>query len=122
MTASVRAMVNLDEPDSRFLLANERTFLAYIRTTLAVQIAGLGTMQFLTSAPDVVRFTVSITLVLAGSALGLVSYGRWRHNDLALRAGLVVSRPRHNLAIALTVAIIPACAAVTTAIALVGPG
>jgi putative membrane protein len=41
--------------DARFLLANERTFLAYVRTALSLQVAGLAVLQFLTEADQVVR-------------------------------------------------------------------
>ena len=37
-----------EQADYRFLLANERTFLAWVRTALSLQIAGLGVLQFLT--------------------------------------------------------------------------
>ena len=65
----------MDEPvDYRFLLANERTFLAYVRTALALQVAGLGVLQFLTHGHDAVR-PLGLVLVLAGSFVGSPATG-----------------------------------------------
>ena len=36
------------DPDARFLLANERTLLAYVRTALTLQAGGIGVLQFVT--------------------------------------------------------------------------
>ena len=48
---------SVDGPvDYRYLLANERTFLAYLRTALSLQVAGLGVLQFLTHGSDAVRY------------------------------------------------------------------
>jgi putative membrane protein len=46
--------------DYRFLLANERTFLAYVRTALSLQIAGLGVLQFLTNGHNVLRLVLGV--------------------------------------------------------------
>ncbi len=40
------------EPDYRFTLANERTYLAYLRTSLACYAGGLSAVQFLDLGPD----------------------------------------------------------------------
>ena len=73
--------------DYRFLLANERTFLAYVRTALALQIAGLGVLQFLTHGHDAVRYRLGLALVVAGSFLGVSGYRRFTANERAIRAG-----------------------------------
>ena len=41
------------EPDPRFTFANERTFLAWSRTALALVVAGLGIVQLLPPFPGV---------------------------------------------------------------------
>jgi putative membrane protein len=72
--------------DYRYLLANERTFLAYVRTALALQVAGLGILEFLTRGPEAVRVAFGMVVVLVGSAVGLAGYFRWRSVERAIRA------------------------------------
>ena len=80
--------------DYRFLLANERTFLAYIRTALALQIAGLGVMQFLTKSHTPVRFGLGTALVVIGSFVGLAGYRRWRGTERSIREGREIQTAR----------------------------
>ena len=77
--------------DPRYLLANERTFLAYVRTALALQVAGLGIIEFLTRGPEAVRVTLGMVVVLVGSAVGLAGYYRWRSVERALRADAAIA-------------------------------
>ena len=51
------------EPDYRYTLANERTFLAYIRTALGLDAAGLGAAQFLPSSAAHLRLGIAVLLV-----------------------------------------------------------
>jgi putative membrane protein len=97
--------------DYRFLLANERTFLAYVRTALALQIAGLGVLQFLTQGHDAVRLTLGAVLVATGSYVGAAGYLRFRHNERAIRAGLDMPRARAGLLLTVAVAGVPLAAA-----------
>lgn len=74
------------EPDYRFTLANERTFLAYIRTALALDGAGLAVVQFLTSVgTHGGRLLFSLILVLGGLATTLGGFHRWRSVGGAIR-------------------------------------
>lgn len=74
-----------DEPDYRFSFANERTFLAWIRTALAFLAAGV--------ALDVVDIDMSATLQQTGAylliGLGLLatvaSWVRWARAERAIR-------------------------------------
>ena len=72
--------------DYRYLLANERTFLAYVRTALALQVAGVGTIEFLAQEGETLQLVLGMVLVLGGSAIGLSGYLRWHSNDRAIRA------------------------------------
>lgn len=74
------------EPDARFTLANERTFLAWIRTSLGLLAAGVAVVQF---APDLgftgartVAGLVFVVLAVLSAGGGLV---RWRAVDAAMR-------------------------------------
>jgi putative membrane protein len=73
-----------DEPDPRFTLANERTFLAWIRTSLGLTAGGVALDSF-ASAPDGLQRPVAVLLVLLGIACGAMSYRRWMEHERALR-------------------------------------
>ena len=76
------------EPDYRFSLANERTFLAWIRTALALLAGGVLLDQFSTKlTPHVVVLSLSVVLGLLATTLCGMSYLRWRENEIAMRHG-----------------------------------
>lgn len=87
------------EPDYRFSLANERTFLAWIRTAMGLLAGGVLLDQFSTKlGPHAVVVCLAVTLGLFASALGAMAYTRWRANEIAMR----MSQPLpHSLAISL---------------------
>ncbi len=53
--AALREAGDGSEPDARFTFANERTFLAWSRTALALVVAGLAVIQLLLSFPEFPR-------------------------------------------------------------------
>lgn len=73
------------EPDPRFTFANERTFLAWIRTALALLAAGLAVEVFLEDTVGPVRRLLAAALVLLGSASAALAYVRWMASERALR-------------------------------------
>jgi putative membrane protein len=77
------------EPDPRFTFANERTFLAWSRTALALVVAGLGIVQLLPPFPRVPvgRHLLGVPLIVLGAVLAIVAYGEWVRNQRALRRG-----------------------------------
>lgn len=75
------------EPDPRFTYANERTFLAWIRTALALVAAGLAAAQFLSLDPRALRLAVALPLIALGAGAAARSYRRWQHSERALRLG-----------------------------------
>jgi putative membrane protein len=77
------------EPDARFTLANERTFLAWSRTALALVVAGLGIVQLLPPFPGVPwgRHAVGVPLIALGAAVSVIAYWEWRRTQAALRHG-----------------------------------
>ncbi|WP_103350207.1 YidH family protein [Amycolatopsis sp. CA-128772] len=72
------------EPDYRFTLANERTFLAWLRTALGLLAGGVAVHQLVPNAASTVLAGLCVVLaaVLAGTA-----YPRWRRVQVAMRAG-----------------------------------
>lgn len=72
------------EPDYRFSLANERTFLAWIRTALAL-IAGGVLLSHLIEASGALVSLLSSLLAMGGAALGGAAFYRWKGNEMAMR-------------------------------------
>jgi len=77
------------EPDPRFTFANERTFLAWSRTALALVVAGLGIVQLLPPFPGVPvgRHLLGVPLIALGGVLAVTAYLEWVRNQRALRRG-----------------------------------
>ena len=73
------------DPDPRFTLANERTYLAWNRTALALIGGGLAAGQLLDFDSRATRLLVALPPILLGLALALMSYRRWEANERALR-------------------------------------
>jgi putative membrane protein len=77
-----------DEPDPRFTFANERTFLAWHRTALALIGAGLAVTQVFPpfDIPGLRRI-IGLPLIVLGGLIAFTSYSRWDSNQAALRRG-----------------------------------
>lgn len=74
------------EPDYRFSLANERTFLAWLRTVLALLAAGVLLVQFATRLqPPALLAAVAVGLAVFAALAAVLAYRRWRDNELAMR-------------------------------------
>ena len=73
------------DPDPRFTLANERTFLAWNRTAIALIGGGLAAGQLLDFDSRVARLLVALPPIALGLVLALTSYRRWEANERALR-------------------------------------
>jgi putative membrane protein len=75
------------EPDPRFTLANERTFLAWIRTSLAV-LAGAAAVDALDlPLNDTVQRVTAGWLALIGLLCAVQSWRMWTQTEAALRTG-----------------------------------
>ncbi|RJL32682.1 YidH family protein [Bailinhaonella thermotolerans] len=74
------------DPDPRFTLANERTFLAWIRTSLALIAGGVAVEALAEHAfGGVLRHIVAIVLTGAGAVLAASAFHRWLRTERALR-------------------------------------
>ncbi|MGW7366597.1 YidH family protein [Streptomyces sp. NPDC054841] len=83
-----------ETPDYRFSLANERTFLAWLRTALALIAGGFAVDQFLPDLRWGVRVGLSLALIGTGVLCALRSVNHWVRCERAMRRGedLPVSR------------------------------
>ncbi|GAA3738183.1 hypothetical protein GCM10022239_12260 [Leifsonia bigeumensis] len=73
------------EPDARFSLANERTFLAWIRTSLALIAAGVALEAFALPITPGFRLAASLLLILLGIGAPLQAWFGWMAVERALR-------------------------------------
>lgn len=77
-----------ESPDYRFTLANERTFLAWIRTSLALLAAGVAVIQFVPSlGMPGGRLAVGILLIVLALIVSTTSLARWERVERAMRTG-----------------------------------
>jgi putative membrane protein len=74
-----------DEPDPRFTLANERTFLAWVRTSLAMLAGGVALHALTISGPHGLRTILAVGLIALGAVVGVASYVRWARVERAMR-------------------------------------
>ena len=82
------------EPDPRFTFANERTFLAWSRTALALVVAGLGIVQLLPPFPGVPfgRHLLGVPLIVFGAIVAVTAYREWTRSQWAMRHGKPLPR------------------------------
>ena len=71
--------------DTRFLLANDRTLLAWVRTSLAIMAGGLVFSQFGSESKAQIR--VGIIATIFGAIITVLGYVRYRAADRAIRSG-----------------------------------
>ena len=94
------------ELDYRFSLANERTFLAWIRTALALVGGGLAVDQLL---PDLgrpaLRITIATVLLVLGAATAVHAAIRWTRVEHQMRSGRDLSPSRYPRALAIVLAL-----------------
>ena len=78
------------EPDPRFTFANERTFLAWIRTALGFPGGRASPSPRSPGWPGRSGLEVrvaSIVLILCGLVCGVGAFSRWMVNERAMRLG-----------------------------------
>ena len=74
------------EPDPRFTLANERTFLAWTRTSLAFFAGGIALEAFpLPKVSDTVQSAIAVLVIAVGLLISLGAALRWVKVERAMR-------------------------------------
>lgn len=85
-TIARRVLPGGKEPDPRFTLANERTFLAWIRTALAFLAGGIALEAFAADAfPGPLRTGISVLLIIIGMLISGGAAMRWRGVEMSMR-------------------------------------
>lgn len=103
-------------PEAQFRLANERTYLAWLRTALALVASGVAAARLL--AEHTLHWAweaVGILLILAGVVTAAVARRRWRAMDAAIREGEPLPAPGIGVMIG---AVIVICGLITTVLLL----
>ncbi|KAB1907935.1 YidH family protein [Micromonospora tulbaghiae] len=93
-------------PDYRFSLANERTFLAWLRTGLALVAGGLAAAQFLPPLRLAhLREALAVALLLLGAAVSIRAVDHWARTERAMRLDEELPASRFPAVLALIVAV-----------------
>jgi len=83
-----RAIEEGEEPDYRFTLANERTFLAWIRTSLGLLAGGVAVHQLGESfGVRGARTGLALGAIAMSAVLAVGGYARWVTVQRAMRRG-----------------------------------
>lgn len=99
-----------EEPDYRFTLANERTFLAWIRTALALAAGGLAAIHLI---PDQAGSSaLGIALLALAVVTAATAYRRWALNETSMRLGEPLPPSRLPQVIAIATALVALAAVV----------
>ena len=100
------------EPDIRFSLANERTFLSWLRTSIGLVAAGVGVHHLLEPSDST---TVLSLVLLAGAAIAsVIGFVHYRQADAAIRQGESLRSSSTVLGVMTVAAIVATVAGVTS--------
>jgi putative membrane protein len=107
------------EPDVRFTYANERTFLAWNRTALALIATGVAATQLLPEFHVTGgRRILGLPMIALGALVAFTSFRHWKANERAMRRGLPLPRSPMPLVLSLGIGIV---AVIAVVLALLGP-
>ncbi|MGY1743316.1 YidH family protein [Blastococcus sp. SYSU D01050] len=73
------------EPDARVSLANERTFLAWVRTGLALTAGGVALEALDVPVAGGLRLAAALVLVVLGTLAPALAWSRWAAVERAAR-------------------------------------
>lgn len=74
--------------DYRFTLANERTYLAWVRTALAMIAGGIAIRIFMKDVRDSIPLDIAaVGLTLLGGLVTALAYHHWRAAQAAMERG-----------------------------------
>jgi putative membrane protein len=93
-----------DEPDPRFSLANERTFLAWVRTALAMLAGAVALHSLQLPSTSWLRAIIVVALLVVGASCTVLAFVRWARVERAMR--LRQPLPHFSLGWLLTAAVV----------------
>ncbi|MEJ5914539.1 YidH family protein [Pseudokineococcus sp. 1T1Z-3] len=88
-----RVYAHGEEPDPRFSLANERTFLAWVRTALALLAAGVAVEALALPLQETLRQLTAVLFVVMGLLSSAQAWFGWARAERALRLGRPLPSP-----------------------------
>jgi putative membrane protein len=106
----------VDQIDYRFTLANERTFLAWIRTALALVAGGVAAAKALEFNHELWRWVVAGPPIVAGTLLAFEAQRRWRLYEREMQAGRPLPASRRVALVGVLVAVYAVVALIATAL------
>lgn len=74
-----------EDPDYRFSFANERTFLAWLRTALALIAGGVAVDAVELPLNDTAQHVIATLLILLGAISAASAWVRWARAERAMR-------------------------------------
>ena len=101
------------DPDPRFTLANERTFLAWVRTALAMLAGGVALHALGLPETAWVRTTLAVLLVVIGGLVSVFALARWARVERAMRTHQPL--PAFGLGVVMTLAVVVGAAVLALA-------
>ena len=93
-----------EDPDPRYTLANERTFLAWVRTALAMLAGGVALHALAVPSTDWVRALLVVLLIGVGGLVCVFALVRWARIERAMRRREPL--PSFGLGVVMTVALV----------------
>jgi putative membrane protein len=96
------------EPDPRFTLANERTFLAWIRTALALIAGGVALEALGLDLQPGMRLAGSMVLIASGLGVPILAWFEWGRTERALRAASPLPGSATSIVLTITIVLVAA--------------
>lgn len=100
-----RVYAHGQEPDPRFSLANERTFLAWVRTALALVAAAAAVDALPLPLPETVQNLLAAFLGLSALVTSVAAWRGWARTERAMREGSALPGNPAMLVVLVTVAV-----------------
>jgi len=101
------------EPDARFTYANERTFLAWNRTALALIATGVAATQLLPEFHVTGgRRILGLPMIALGALVAFTSFRHWKANERAMRRNQALPQSPMPLVLSVGIGIVAVIAVV----------